>query len=55
MRLSPAEERTGKPGGWADEGVVLLLVLGNGEVVVSAHLEEYLERIAGGGMLWILV
>jgi thiamine biosynthesis lipoprotein len=38
----------------ADEGVALVIVLGNGEVVVSAHLEEYLERMAGGGMLWIL-
>ncbi|HEY7127260.1 MAG TPA: FAD:protein FMN transferase [Ktedonobacterales bacterium] len=38
----------------ADEGVALLLVLGNGEVVVSAHLEEYLEHMAGGGRLWIL-
>jgi thiamine biosynthesis lipoprotein len=38
----------------ADEGVALILILGSGEVVVSAHLEEYLERMAGGGMLWIL-
>jgi thiamine biosynthesis lipoprotein len=38
----------------ADEGVALLIVLGNGEVMASAHLEQYLERIARGGMLWIL-
>jgi thiamine biosynthesis lipoprotein len=37
----------------ADRGVALLLVLGNGEVVVSANLEDYLETCAGGGMLWL--
>lgn len=39
---------------WADEGVALIIILGSGEVVVSAHLEEYLEEQARGGMLWIL-
>src|SRR5579871_2464906 len=37
----------------ADRGVALLLVLGNGEVAVSANLEAYLETCAGGGMLWL--
>jgi thiamine biosynthesis lipoprotein len=36
-----------------DKGVALLLVLGNGEVVVSSNMEEYLATCGGGGMLWL--
>jgi thiamine biosynthesis lipoprotein len=51
--VADAWNRRGRPL-QADRDVALLLVLGTGEVVVSAHLEEYLARVAGGGMLWIL-
>jgi FAD:protein FMN transferase len=37
----------------ADKGVALLLVLGTGEVVVSANMQEYLDTCGGGGMLWL--
>jgi hypothetical protein len=37
----------------ADKGVALLLVLGTGEVVVSANMEAYLDTCGGGGMLWL--
>jgi thiamine biosynthesis lipoprotein len=36
-----------------DKGVALLLVLGTGEVVVSANMEAYLDTCGGGGMLWL--
>jgi len=35
----------------ADEGVALLLILGNGAVVISHHMNAYLEG-QGGGDLW---
>ncbi len=35
----------------ADQGVALLLVLGTGEVVLSANMQEYLDT-CGGGMVW---
>ncbi len=37
----------------ADRGIALLLVLGSGEVVCSENMDEYLDRCAGGGMLWV--
>jgi FAD:protein FMN transferase len=37
----------------ADAGVALLLVLGTGEVVVSANMQAYLDIDGGGGMTWL--
>lgn len=36
-----------------DKDVALLLVLGNGEVVISANMQAYLDTCGGGGMLWL--
>ncbi len=36
-----------------DKGVALLLVLGTGEVVVTANMEAYLDTCGGGGTLWL--
>jgi thiamine biosynthesis lipoprotein len=36
----------------ADKGVALLLVLGTGEVVLSANMQEYLDTCGGGGKIW---
>ncbi len=41
------------PGEYGDCGVALLLVLGSGEVVCSAHLQEYLQALGGGGDVWV--
>jgi len=35
-----------------DAGVALLLVLGNGEIVLSANMNEYLETCGAGGAIW---
>ncbi|HEY7349344.1 MAG TPA: FAD:protein FMN transferase [Ktedonobacterales bacterium] len=37
----------------ADKGVALLLVLGTGEVVLSANMQAYLDTCGGGGMVWM--
>jgi thiamine biosynthesis lipoprotein len=37
----------------ADRGVALLLILGSGEVVVSANMQDYLDTCGGGGMVWL--
>jgi thiamine biosynthesis lipoprotein len=45
-----------KPGSaraYADDQVALVLALGTGEVMCSAHLHEYLEIYGGGGDLWL--
>jgi thiamine biosynthesis lipoprotein len=39
----------GEQSGYGDDGVALILVLGSGEVVCSAHLQEYLQALGGGG------
>jgi FAD:protein FMN transferase len=36
-----------------DAGVALLLTLDTGEVVTSAHLQNYLTSLGGGGQLWL--
>jgi len=38
----------GERSGYGDDGVALILVLGSGEVVCSAHLQEYLQALGGG-------
>ncbi len=38
---------------YGDVDVALLLVMGSGEVHVSAHLEAWLDRYGGGGKLWL--
>lgn len=45
-----APRRDGVPS-QADEGVALLLILGNGEVAISSNMNAYLER-QGGGDIW---
>ncbi len=35
-----------------DESVALLLVLGNGEIVLSANMNEYLATCGAGGAIW---
>ena len=37
----------------ADRDVALLLVMGNGEVLMSKNMEAYLETCGGGGMVWV--
>ena len=39
--------------GYDDEGVALLLTLDTGEVVTSAHIQNYLTSLGGGGQLWL--
>jgi thiamine biosynthesis lipoprotein len=39
--------------GYDDAGVALLLTLDTGEVVTSAHLQNYLSSLGGGGQLWL--
>ena len=41
------------PLGYDDAGVALLLTLDTGEVVTSAHLQNYLTSLGGGGQLWL--
>src|SRR5579885_899452 len=36
----------------ADRDVALLLVMGNGDVLMSRNMEAYLETCGGGGMVW---
>ncbi|HEY7356667.1 MAG TPA: FAD:protein FMN transferase [Ktedonobacterales bacterium] len=36
----------------AEEGVALLLVLGNGQIVLSANMNEYLATCGAGGAIW---
>ncbi|HEY7834556.1 MAG TPA: FAD:protein FMN transferase [Ktedonobacterales bacterium] len=38
---------------YGDEEVALILILGNGAVVCSAHIREYLAALGGGGELWL--
>ena len=37
----------------ADRDVALLLVMGNGEVLMSRNMEAYLDTCGGGGMVWV--
>ncbi len=37
----------------ADQEVALLLILGNGEMLMSRNMQEYLNTCAGGGMVWL--
>ena len=37
----------------SDTHIALLLVMGNGEVLMSRNMEAYLETCGGGGMVWI--
>lgn len=41
------------PRPYGDAGVALVLVLGTGQVVCSAHLDEYLATLGGGGEIWL--
>jgi thiamine biosynthesis lipoprotein len=41
------------PLAYDDAGVALLLMLDTGEVVTSAHLQNYLTSLGGGGQLWL--
>jgi thiamine biosynthesis lipoprotein len=38
---------------YGDRGVALILLLGTGEVVCSAHLHAYLATLGGGGNIWL--
>lgn len=42
-----------QPEPYGDAGVALLLVLGTGEAVYSAHLPDYLKTLGGGGNIWL--
>jgi thiamine biosynthesis lipoprotein len=48
-----SDSSEGLPPGYDDAGVALLLTLDSGEVVTSAHLENYLSSLGGGGQLWL--
>lgn len=37
----------------ADRDAALLLVMGDGEVLMSRNMEAYLETCGGGGMVWV--
>lgn len=37
----------------SDQDVALLLVMGNGEVLMSRNMEAYLETCGRGGMVWV--
>jgi len=51
-----SERRSGTvpPAVYDDGQVALLLVLGSGEVVCSAHLPDYLRTLGGGGNVWVM-
>lgn len=54
--VEAAWERRSKHGAHllpADQDVALLLVMGNGEVLMSRNMEAYLETCGGGGMVWV--
>ncbi len=52
--LEAVEADWKKPGTQqANEGVALLLALGNGQIIVSSNMNEYLATCGAGGMLWI--
>lgn len=36
-----------------DSNVALMLILGTGDVAMSAHLQSYLETLGGGGNVWV--
>lgn len=38
---------------YGDGAVALLLILGDGRIVCSANIHEYLEQVGGGGDLWL--
>lgn len=38
---------------YGDEGVALLLILGDGRVVCSENIREFLTTVGGGGDLWL--
>lgn len=44
---------TPEAGAYGDAGVALLLVLGDGRIVCSANMREYLSIVGGGGDVWL--
>ncbi len=38
---------------YGDVGVALVLVMGTGEVIYSANLQDYLDTLGGGGDVWV--
>ncbi len=45
--------RAAKAVPYGDEAVALLLILGDGAVVCSANIHEFLSHVGGGGELWL--
>ncbi|HEU5347481.1 MAG TPA: FAD:protein FMN transferase [Ktedonobacterales bacterium] len=46
-------ERVADAAPYGDEAVALMLILGNGSIVCSANINEFLNTVGGGGDLWL--
>lgn len=45
--------RVAEAGPYGDAAVALLVILGNGTVICSANIHEFLSHVGGGGDLWL--
>jgi FAD:protein FMN transferase len=45
--------RVAEAGPYGDAAVALLVILGNGTVICSANIHEFLSQVGGGGNLWL--
>lgn len=46
-------ERAADAAPYSDGSVALMLILGNGSIVCSANIHEFLSTVGGGGALWL--